>query len=43
MKSNDTLDWIEDKKPVEEIKVGFDMLQHDAWRNINYSLRDFKE
>lgn len=42
MKSNDTRDWIEDKKPVKEI-IGFGMLQHDAWRNINYSLRDFKE
>lgn len=43
MESNDTLDWIEDKKPVEERKAGVGVLQHDAWRNINYSLRNFKE
>lgn len=40
--SNDTLDWIKDKKPVEEIKAGVGMLQHHAWRQRNYSLRDFK-
>lgn len=31
MESNDTLDWIEDKQPVEETKAGVGMLQHDAW------------
>lgn len=30
MENSDTLDWIEDKEPVEEIKAGVGMLQHDA-------------
>lgn len=34
MESNDALDWIEDKKPVEEIKDGVGIIQHGSWRHI---------
>ena len=43
MESIDALDWMEDKKPIEQIKASTGMLQHAVWRNINYSLGDFRE
>lgn len=43
MESIGALDWMEDRKPVEQIKDSAGMLQHAVWRNINYSLRDFRE
>jgi len=42
MEGIDALDWTEDKKPIEQIKAGVDVLQHAVWRNISYSLLDFK-
>lgn len=43
MESIDALDWMEGKKPVEQIKASVSALQHAVWRNINYSLREFRE
>lgn len=43
MEGIDALDWVQDRKPVEQIKSGAGMRQHAVWRNINYSVRGFRE